>query len=419
MRELYIKNTKNNYYLLFFFCAFICTLSSFAQKLEKKELEERKKDLQKEIEYTNQLLNETKRNKKISLNQLVTLNKKISVREELINTISYEIGIINRQVRTNANSVDALQKDLKKLKDEYAKMVFYAYKNQDAYSRLMFIFSSIDFNQAYMRLKYLQQYNDYRHRQALMIEKTQLILNEKIKLLEEKKVAKKELLTNEELEKAKLTEEKEEKEDVFSKLQDQERQLKKDLEKKKKDAEKLQKAIQRIIEDEIKRAKENARNNKTPEPKGIVLTPEAEALSNTFASNKGKLPWPVLQGIITGRFGVHPHPLMPDVDVSNNGIDISTSKGSLARAVFDGEVTGVANIPGSGKVVIIRHGEYLSVYANLNEVYVKTGEKITTKQNIGSVIYDDNDSKTEIHLEIWKGQTKLDPELWLFKNNKQ
>jgi len=394
-------------------------MTFFAQKTDKKELEERKKDLQKEIDYTNQLLNETKRNKKISLNQLVTLNKRITVREELINTISYEIGLINKQVQSNSNSVEALQNDLKKLKEEYAKMIFYAYKNEDAYSRLMFVFSSSDFNQAYMRLKYLQQYSDYRHRQAEMIEKTQHALNEKIKSLQEKKTAKKELLTNEELEKARLTDEKDEKEEVFSQLQKQEKQLKKDLEKKKKDAEKLQQAIQRMIEEEIKRARDVAKKNKAPEPKGLVLTPEAVALSSSFSTNKGKLPWPVLQGIITEHFGVHAHPLLPQVSISSNGIDISTSKGALARAVFEGEVTGVANIPASGSVVIIRHGEYLSVYANLSEVYVKPGDKVKTKQNIGSVIYDENDAKTELHLEIWKGQTKLDPELWLYKINKQ
>lgn len=398
---------------------FICSINLWAQKLEKKQLENKKKDLQEEIEYTNKLLNETKKNKKLSLNQLVTLNKKISAREELINTISYEISILNRQIRSNANSVEKLQNELKKLKSDYAKMILYAYKNQDAYTRMMFIFSSQDFNQAYMRLKYLQQYNDYRKKQALIIEKTQVVLNENIAALEEKKTAKKALLNNEENEKAQLTHEKGEKEEVFSQLQNQEKQLKKDLEKKKKDAEKLQKAIQRMIEEEIRKAKEAAKKKKTPEPKDLVLTPEAVALSATFATNKGKLPWPVLQGIITGRFGVHPHPLMREVSVSNNGIDISTSKGALARAVFDGEVTGVANIPGSGKVVIVRHGEYLSVYANLNDVYVKTGEKVTTKQNLGSVIYDDNDAKTEIHLEIWKGQAKLDPEVWLYKNSKQ
>lgn len=390
---------------------------SIAKAQDRKELENKKKNLQKDIEYTNQLLIETKNNKKLSLNQLVTLNKKINVREELIATISNEIAILNKQISQTNSSIDELRKQLQKLKDEYAKMIYYAYRNRDAYSRLMFVFASKNFDQAFMRLKYMQQYTDYRHKQATMIETTQTLLNEKIQQLEEKKSEKRSLLTNEQTEKQNLTNEKTEKQQIFSQLQDKEKQLKKDLEKKKKDAERLQQAIQRIIEEEITKAKEKAKNEKKPEPKGLVLTSEALELSSSFSNNKGKLPWPVIKGIIIEKFGVHPHPLMPDINITNNGVDISTSKGSLARTVFEGEVTGVATIPASGKVVIVRHGEYLSVYANLNEVFVKTGDKVKTKQNIGSVIYDENDAKTELHLEIWKGQTKLDPELWLFKNN--
>lgn len=388
-----------------------------AQKQSKNDLESKKNSLQKEIEYTNKLLNETKNNKKISLNQLVTLNKKINVREELISVIYNEINLLNRQILTTYTSIEYLRADLEKLKQEYAKMIYYAYKNSDAYNKMMFIFASKDFTQAYMRLKYLQQYSDYRHKQALMIEKTQTLLNLKMKLMEERKEEKRLLLSSQESEKQNLSKEKTEKEEVFSQLQEKEKQLKADLEKKKKDAEKLQLAIRRIIEEEIKKAREKARIEKKPEPIGLELTPEAKMLSGSFEKNKGKLPWPVAQGIIIGKFGIHAHPLMPSISISNNGIDLSTSKGASARAVFDGEVTAVANIPSSGKLVVIRHGEYLSVYANLDKVYVKAGDKIKTKQELGSVIYDESDVKTELHLEIWKGQAKLDPESWLYKNN--
>ena len=389
----------------------------YSQKQSKNDLENKKSTLQKEIEYTNKLLNETKNNKKISLNQLVTLNKKISVREELIATMYNEINLLNKQILKTSSSIESLKNDLWKLKQEYGKMIYFAYKNRDAYNKMMFIFASKDFGQAYMRLKYLQQYNDYRHRQAVMIEKTQQLLNTKIQQMEERKKEKKVLLEAQENEKENLSIEKSEKEEVFSQLQEKEKQLKRDLEKKKKDAEKLQQAIQRIVEEEIRKAREKARDENKPEPRGLVLTPEAKELSSTFEKNKGKLPWPVAQGIIIGKFGIHAHPLMPNISISNNGIDLSTSKGAVARAVFDGEVTGVANIPASGKVIIVRHGEYLSVYANLNEVFVKAGDKVTTKQEIGSVIYEEDDAKTELHLEIWKGQTKLNPELWLYKNN--
>lgn len=416
MNELFIKRNRSEWKiasaLMLALCMAIATLAP-AQKQNKTDLEEKKKKLQQDIEYTNQLLSETKKNKKLSLNQLLTLNKKLSDRQELINTINGQIFQLTRKIAETNKNISDLQAELKKLKDDYAKMIYNAYRNRDDYSRLMFIFASTNFNQAYIRLKYLQQYSEYRHKQAEQIELKQKELNEKLLELEARKAEKRELLGSQENEKETLTKEKSEKEEVLTGLQSKEKQLKADLEKKKKDAEKLQKAILRIIQDEIRKA--NADKSKSPSNK-LVLTPEAQQLSNSFSNNRGKLPWPVIQGVIIDRFGAHPHPSMPEITISNNGVDISTSKGALARALFDGVVTGVVDIPSAGHVVIVRHGEFLSVYANLKEVYVKTGDKLKTKQNIGSILLDDEDGKTELHLEIWKGQTKLDPEDWMFKN---
>ena len=415
MNKLFIKK-KNSLLFVIIGCAFFMfTETSYAQKT-KKELENKKKQLQKEIEYTNQLLDETKKNKKLSLNQLVTLNKKISVREELIATINNEMWTLNRQITENNESIKGLQSDLSRLKVEYAKMIYYAYKNQNAYSRLMFVFASKDFEQAFLRLKYFQQYSEYRHKQAEKITSTKLSLNTKVQDLEKKKADKRILLGSQEAEKTNLTAEKGEKEQVFSKLQEQESNLKKDLDKKKKDADKLQLAIQRAIEKELEKVQKEAETENKPKPLKLVLTPEAQELSNSFEKNKGKLPWPVTKGIISERFGVHPHPLMPNIDINNNGVDISTSNGTMARVIFEGEVTAVGNIPGSGQYVIIRHGDFLTIYSNLKDVSVKIKEKVKTKQNIASIIYDEDDSKTVLHLEVWKGKTKLDPEDWLYQN---
>lgn len=413
MSNSFIRKSKR---LLTLTLTLTLTLPSLAQKQDKKDLENKKRKLLEEIANTNEILSETKKEKKRSLTELAMINKKISAREELIATINYEIIELNRRIRDNNTSIKQKQDELARLKADYARMIYHAYKNQDAYSRLMFVFASHDFEQAYMRLKYLQQYSEFRHKQAAMIESTKKVLNGKIQQLEEKKSDKKALLSNEEAEKLNLSNEKTEREEVFGQLQEKEKQLKSDLEKKKKDAERLQQAIARIIEEELRKAREKQKEDGKPVTKTLALTREAEALSSTFANNQGKLPWPVVKGVITGNFGVHPHPLYKDIEVTNNGIDISTSKSSLARAVFDGEVTGVASIPNSGKVIIVRHGEYLSVYANLSEVHVKTGDKVKTKQNIGTVMYDESDGKTELHLEIWKGQTRLDPEGWLFRS---
>ena len=404
--------SSKSYYSLYLniLLCIVFSVSSLAQKPDKNDLENKKKKIQEEIELTNQLLQETKKNKKLSLNQLLTLNKKIDARQDLIATINSQIGYINSQININNNAITALQNDLKKLKDEYAKMIYNAYKNRDSYNRLMFVFAAQSFDQAFLRLKYYQQYNDDRKHRAEQITEKQNEITEKTKELELEKSEKKDLLGNEQSEKETLTKEKSEKEGVLTELQSKEKQLKEDLKKKKKDADKLQQAIQRIIEDEIKQKGSAEAGSKVLK---LVLTPEAQKLSSNFSGNKGSLPWPVIQGVIIDRFGPHPHPTLPEVTISNNGVDIATSKGALARAVFEGEVTGVVNIPSSGKVVIIRHGEYLSVYANLNDVYVKTGDKIKIKQNIGNILYNDEDGKTELHVEIWKGQTKLDPEDWL------
>ncbi len=409
---------KSSLFIFIAICVsiFLSSSFSFAQKT-KKELENKKKQLQKEIEYTNQLLDETKKNKKLSLNQLVTLNKKISVREELIATINNEVATLNRQINENNNYIKGLQNDLSRLKAEYAKMVYNAYKNQDAYSRLMFIFAAKDFEQAFSRLKYFQQYSEYRHKQAEMILATNKNLKQKVLDLEVRKTDKRILLGSQEKEKESLTAEKGEKEQVFTKLQEQEQNLKKDLDKKKKDAEKLQLAIQRAIEKELEKAQKEAETDNKPKPLKLVLTPEAQELSNSFEKNKGKLPWPVAKGIVSERFGVHPHPLMPGIDVNNNGVDITTSNGTLARAIFDGEVTAVGSIPSSGQFIIIRHGEFLTIYSNLKDVYVKVKDKVKTKQNIASIIVDEDDSKTLLNLQVWKGKTKLDPEEWLYENN--
>lgn len=410
-----MKNNKLLFYCLF--CCFILVNSSitFAQKQGRKDLENKKKQLQNEIEYTNKLLTETKKNKKLSLNQLVTLNKKISAREELISTIDSEIRVLNKQISQKNESIKGLQKELAKLKAEYAKMIYYAYKNQNAYSKLMFVFASKDFEQAFMRLKYLQQYSLYRKKQADMILATKADLDLKVQELESKKSEQRSLLNNEQSEKQNLTSEKKEKEQLFSTLQQQESKLKKDLEKKKKDAQKLQQAIQREIQKELEKIQKQAVSENKPKPERLVLTPESQLLSNSFASNKSKLPWPVIKGIISERFGVHPHPLMPNIDVNNNGVDVTTSNGALARAVFDGEVKAVVSMPGSGQFILLRHGEFLTIYSNLQEVYVKVGDKVKTKQNIGIILFDDEDSKTVLHFEIWKGQVKLDPEAWLSK----
>jgi septal ring factor EnvC (AmiA/AmiB activator) len=411
----------------------LLTVSSLAQKQDKKSLENKKKKQKKDIELAEQLLKQTKQGKNKTLNTLVTLNKNIEKREEYISTISSEIGLMNHQIDDNNNSIKSLHSDISKLKKEYAGMVYFAYKNRDNYDKMMFVFAASDFNQAYKRLKYIQEYNEARKKQIVSISQKQHELGEQVQDLEQKKNEKKDLLGSQESEKKDLTLKKVEKEQLLSDLQQKEVQLKKDLEKKKKDAEKTELAIQALIQAEIDRQQKLAalaleKSNKTeahPVKKNndpvkttakYHLSKDEMDVNLSFASNKGKLPMPVIQGMITESFGPHEHPTIKDFITVQNGVNIQSGKGSLARCIFQGEVTGVTSIPGVGKLVIIRHGEYLSVYSNLDEVYVQTGDKVKAKQNIGKIQFDPEEGKTEMNLQIWKGQNKLNPEDWLFKD---
>lgn len=398
----------NSVFILFFF---VCLL---AQAQTKSELEKKKKQLLNDISYTNKLLKENEEKTKNTLTQLDLIKKKINDRQELIYTISSEIKYIDKQIKNNNDIINALKTDLEKLKKDYASMIYYANRNKSFYSRIMFVFAAKDFNQAYKRMKYLQQYAGFRKKQAASIVKTQQTIYKKIEELDNKKNERVLLKSNNEEEKKQLGSEKEIQQTIVSKLQDKESELKEQLKKKQKDADALQKSIEEIIRKEIEAAKK-AGNTTTTSAKGFPLTPEALKLSNSFAANKGKLPWPTPEGVITAQFGTHEHPILKGIMVENNGIDISTKKGTQVRAIFDGEVSSIIIIPGAGKCIMIRHGEYLSVYSYLSEVFVKKGDKVSTKQNIGIPATEENAVKSDVHLEIWKGTTKLNPEYWIYK----
>lgn len=432
----------------------------------KKDLEQKKKKNQKEIEYTNKLLKDNKKSKNKSYSTLLILNRKITLRNELINSINTEVKILNIKIEKNNQEINSLGKELALLKKDYAKMIYYAYKNRSSYDRLMYILSAKDFNQAYKRLKYLQQYSEYRRKQAMSILKNQKNLARKLAELQIKINEKQELLGVQQEENTQLVKEKEQQTDILETLKSKEADLKKKLEEQIILSQKLQKTIENIIasEEEVRRKtndaikkekkakerKDKAEKIKNLKSKNLTkkekekldeeekkfeeeketvvevkskpnvyeMTPDEKITSNSFGNNKGFLPWPTERGLITGTFGDHEHPVLKGIMVRNNGIDISTSEGENVRAIFNGVVSKVLQIPGYNNVIIIRHGNYLSVYSNLGEVNVKTGDKVTAKQKIGKVYTDsDDDNKTYLHLEIWKDNIKLDPAYWLSQRN--
>ncbi len=386
----------------------------FAQS--SKDLIKQRERIQNKINYTNKLLSETTQHQRISQTQLVLLNTQIAFREEKISAVNYEIRKLDEKMEENASIIEAMEHDLESLKAHYAQMIMHAYKNRNDYDQLIYIFSAASFNQAYRRLKYMQQYAAARKKQAKYILATQDMLNDKIAELDARKQERQQLLQVHTDERGELSEDRVKQQETLSHLQQEESTLRTQLKRQEKDKERLDAAIQHAIAEEIRKAK--AKNKE----KGVFsLTPAEKIVSSNFEKNKGGLPWPVETGVITSTFGKHPHPVIPGYTVNNNGIDIATGKGSNVRAVFEGEVTSVIVIPGAGKAVIIGHGAYRTVYSNLQEVVVKKGDKVKMKQKLGSVLTNTTNNKTEAHFEIWKisgeGVYKRDPVPWIAKNN--
>ena len=385
-------------------------LSVFSQT--KSELEKKKKKTINEINYTNKLLEETRKNQQESENNLALLGNQIASRQELISDINKEIELVSKRIGETESVISMMEEDLEALKESYAKMINIAWKNHNKNNEIMFLLSSKDFNQSYLRLKYMQQLADYRKRQLKAINSIKAVLEKQMEKLTEQKAEQQKLLDEEKVEQKNLENARRQQKSELEKLKGKEADLKKQLAEKNKQKQQLQAAIEKLIAEEVK--KSSASQGKANTGK-YELTPEEKIVSNNFGSNVGKLPWPVQRGVIVSRYGKRPHPVISGVEIDNKGIDISTTTGSDARAVFDGEVRKVFSIPGTQNAVIIRHGEYLSVYTHIESVYVSVGDKVKAKQSIGKIYTDNSENKTVLHFEIWKGSATLNPASWLSK----
>ncbi len=388
----------------------LASLSGMAQ--DKAELQKERDEISKNIELTNKLLKETRSSRNKEEGELSLINKKISLREDLISSLRSEVALYSRRIKDNEAEVEELEARIETLKEKYAKAIQFAQRTQRSEDKLMYIFASQDLYQAIRRIRALKQYTKYRQDQVAQIKEAQAelqALNENMQALIGEK---NEVMGEEQKAKEVLNADLEVRQTAVSSLKQEENKLSKKLKQQERQRNKLNKEIQRIIEEEIRASKKNNAGT-------FELTPEAAALSASFESNKGKLPWPVERGVITSKFGNNPHPVLAGITVPNNGIDIATSSNAIVRSVFKGTVSAVFSIPGAGQNVIINHGGYRSVYSNLQEVLVTKGQEIESKQSIGSVLTDENTGKTEAHLEIWKvdsnGTTKQNPATWLYK----
>lgn len=409
---------------------------SFAQKTKgktKKQLQSEITTLQKEISNANQLLKKTTKDKEMTLNEVAILEKKIKQREQLIQACNEQIAVLDEEINIGQNNIKSLNSDLSKLQKEYAKMIVFANKNRSHYDRLGFIFASEDFNQAFSRIRYIRQFTDARKVKMDQIAATEKQISSALEASQQAREEQTALLKEEKAQQGALKKEKEELNNQVAKLKKKEGNIQQDIKNKQQQAKKLQKAIDDIIAEEIRKAnaeaekkrKEEAKKNtnkskssttttttKTKET-GMALTPAEKTLSTSFVNNKGKLPWPVERGKISSSYGKHASSVSSKVTVTNNGIDIATTDGAKARAVFDGEVASVTKLTGANTVVIIRHGEYFTVYSNLENVTVKRGDTVKTKQNIGTVHTNKTEGKTELHFELLKEQNRQNPANWL------
>lgn len=411
---------KNNPSTVFANTAFaiMALLFSFLLSFEgrsqsREELERNKQNLEREIRDLTRLLDDNRRTAQANTMQLVLLNKQINAREDLINTNASKLRQLNRQINAQNIRVEQLTKDLEILKESYANMVRYAYLSRSREQRLAFLFSSRSFNQAFKRLRYLREYAKHRQAQAERIEETRIEVEKEMALLKQQKEELEKLQQEQKLARQALESEKSEKDKVTQQLTAQERQLTRRLQQQENARRELERQITRIIEEERRRAAQQARDEgRTVEPGTFAMTPEQRALSKEFADNRGRLPWPVERGVITGNFGSQPHPTLRNIRIQNDGVEIATVPGAKARAIFDGNVTARTRV-GGFYAVIVNHGEYLSVYTNLSNVSVRVGDNVSTRQEIGTVGTSSEDGRTVTSLQIWRGLTKLNPADWL------
>lgn len=390
---------------LFLITTFFCTTPSSGQK-SKSQLEKEKRESLAKISEVQKILKETASEKKATIGQLKALNKQIKERKKLISSITAQVKLINEEISDLSIVVNALQSDLEKLKVEYGQMIYDAYKANRGYSKLTFLFSASTFNQLFLRLKYLEQYTKAREVQVEQIEKVRNAWNQQVEVLMIKKEEQSTLLNAKIEENKSLLTLKSKQSKVVQELSKREKELKAEVDATKKAVARLDKLIAKIIKAEIEKSNAGKKSNT------ISMTADMAKLSSSFESQKNKLPWPVQSGFVSEKFGKHPHPVLKNIWVENQGVDIQTQKNTQVKTVCEGKVATTAFVPGMNRVVIIQHGDYYTLYAKLKTVNVKKGQLLQANDSLGEV-FTNEDGISELQFQVWKNNVKLDPEKWL------
>ena len=402
-----IPGLTTRIFLLFSFCL----LTSFLFGQNRKDLENQRKQLLQEIKETNELLETTKRNKETALERYFALQSQIRKRQQLIDNLKEEISFTDASIARTNEVITSLNDDIERLQEEYAAMLRVAYRMKVSNSYLLFLFSADNVNDLFKRWQYLRQYDKYRKKQTRLIAETKITLEEKAKQLATRKEEKQALLTSQESQKQLLNKELKDKDQLLNTLKSDESRLASDLKEQQEAHQKLNNVIESFIRDEMADRRKSARSSDALEATKALPEIDLTNLSNDFQENKGRLPWPVRSGVITRHFGTQPHPTIKSVEIENNGIDIRSDINARVYSIFHGKVVGTQFVPGYQNMVIIQHGHYYSVYSNLEEVNVKRGDQVRSRQFIGRL----NSENPEVHFEVWREKQRLNPVNWVAK----
>ena len=385
----------------------VIQLNAQDYQARQKKLEAQKISLKKEISQINSLIAESKKRSKNLADDIEDLQLKISVRDKLININNSQLNNLTNIINNQNDRIDDLEVDLKNLKNEYEKIIYNSYKKRSTQMKLMFLFASENINQAFKRFQYFKQYSKYRKKQADRIVQVQQEIENNVDSLVISKTQKEKLIEENKDVKQSLTKEKQQQDNLFKGLLKNQKDYAAQINRKEKQAKLIDNEIQKLIRLAI--AESNKNNNST----NFALTPEGRLISTNFQANRGRLPWPVKEGVIVRRFGTQPHPVVRTTTINSNGISIATSPNSIAYSVFDGEVLSVYGFSGGNPGVLIRHGKYISNYQNLSSVFVKKGDKINANDEIGVVFTNESNGKTVLKFNIFNELKPENPTIWL------
>jgi len=391
----------------------ILNFSGFSQSKKQLELEERRRELTREIQQIGALLFEGKKEQKSVLSVVEDLDFKIKVRNDLIRITNQQANLLTREINSNQTKISKLRVRLKSLKADYAKMVVKSYKSRADKNKLMFLLSSTNFQQAYKRLQYIKQYANYQKRQADLIKtETAKMQQLNIALVTQKK-SKQTLIEENRIAKSILDQERAQQNVLINDIKSNLSKFTAQLKSKQRESNKIDKEIKKIIREAI--AASNKKAGKSSKSKVFSLTPEQKILAANFTSNKGKLPWPVANGVVKLRYGNNPSPIDRSLTIKSNGVRIATNKGEEVRAVFEGVVQGIMTPKNGNNTIMVRHGNYITVYKNLSKFYVQKGDKVKTKQVIGEVITNKASGETILSFGIYKDSATQNPSQWIYR----